>query len=645
MSRLNKVIFTILFILACLFLCSSISNADSSLFLDNLKFEVQINEDASMNVTEIWDISISDTNTLYKTFKRDQSRYSSISDFKVSDITDEEVIFRDINKEMYHVTPNCYYGLINSDGLYEVAFGVNLENKTDRRKYKIEYKVNDAISKNNDYAELYWQFVGEDFEIDASKIEGEIVLPEKVEDINNIKVWGHTEDLNGVINVIDEQTVKFEVNNFNSGRYVEARVLFPTEMVVASARGSNTDILNDVIEEETKWANDANARRAMRDSVKVIICIAINVGSLVILVILLRNYKKLKKSTESVEEIKPTQKLDYFRDIPRENATPSEAVYLIKKAKYGFSPTEIGTIFSSTLLDLSLKKKIEFEVNENAKKKENIKIKIINYNDEELSKDEKEIFDFLKGLCKKNNEITQKELEKKISNCSPTKIEKFKNNINKYTKKNLIQQKLFDEEREKIFLKLEESTVINFVWTIMAILVTLLGYFLLENIWVAFSTILLLISTIINLIKIGALKAKLTPYTQKGVDEIEEWKGLKKYMEDYSLLNEKKVFDIVLWEKFLVFATAFGIADKVIKQLKIVYPDIDQSIDLNHYAYFHVMMHTNFSTGFVSSVSSSMSSTYSSGTGGGGGFSGGGGGGRRPVVAEEEDNSSFNYLT
>ena len=138
MSRLNKVIFTILFILACLFLCSSISNADSSLFLDNLKFEVQINEDASMNVTEIWDISISDTNTLYKTFKRDQSRYSSISDFKVSDITDEEVIFRDINKEMYHVTPNCYYGLINSDGLYEVAFGVNLENKTDRRKYKIE---------------------------------------------------------------------------------------------------------------------------------------------------------------------------------------------------------------------------------------------------------------------------------------------------------------------------------------------------------------------------------------------------------------------------------------------------------------------------------------------------------------------------
>ena len=263
MSRLNKVIFTILFILACLFLCSSISNADSSLFLDNLKFEVQINEDASMNVTEIWDISISDTNTLYKTFKRDQSRYSSISDFKVSDITDEEVIFRDINKEMYHVTPNCYYGLINSDGLYEVAFGVNLENKTDRRKYKIEYKVNDAISKNNDYAELYWQFVGEDFEIDASKIEGEIVLPEKVEDINNIKVWGHTEDLNGVINAIDEQTVKFELDDFNSGKYVEVRVLFPTEMIIASARGSNTDILNNVIEEETKWANDANARRAM----------------------------------------------------------------------------------------------------------------------------------------------------------------------------------------------------------------------------------------------------------------------------------------------------------------------------------------------------------------------------------------------
>ncbi len=39
-------------------------------------------------------------------------------------------------------------------------------------------------------------------------------------------------------------------------------------------------------------------------------------------------------------------------------------------------------------------------------------------------------------------------------------------------------------------------------------------------------------------------------------------------MEEFSLLKEKEIPHLVLWEKFLVYATAFGIADKVIKQLK-----------------------------------------------------------------------------
>ena len=42
----------------------------ANLKLNDLKFEITVNEDASMNVTEIWDIKIKDTNTLFKTFKK-----------------------------------------------------------------------------------------------------------------------------------------------------------------------------------------------------------------------------------------------------------------------------------------------------------------------------------------------------------------------------------------------------------------------------------------------------------------------------------------------------------------------------------------------------------------------------------------------
>ena len=102
-------------------------------------------------------------------------------------------------------------------------------------------------------------------------------------------------------------------------------------------------------------------------------------------------------------------------------------------------------------------------------------------------------------------------------------------------------------------------------------------------------------------------------------------------MKDYSLLDEKEIPAITIWEKYLVFATAFGIANEVIKQLKLVYPDFENVSTINSTTLF-IVMNTDFNRTFSSAISTSMSTTYSSATGGGGGFSGGGGGGRRPVV-------------
>ena len=104
------------------------------------------------------------------------------------------------------------------------------------------------------------------------------------------------------------------------------------------------------------------------------------------------------------------------------------------------------------------------------------------------------------------------------------------------------------------------------------------------------------------------------------------------------MLDEKEIPDIALWEHFLVYATAFGIAEKVLKQLKIVYPDLEQNLDINTYACMHIMLHTNFSSSFSNAISTSISSAYSSATGGGGGFSGGGGGGRRTAEEVVADN-------
>lgn len=241
-------------------------NAESELELNSLQFEAIIKEDASMEVIEYWDIDIEETNTLYKFFETDNTRFSGINDVKVTDITDgQNKVFTQDSNWQYHVTKNHYYGTENQDGNFEIGWGVGLDDDYDTRKYKIEYTVKDAISKYNDYAELYWQFIGNGFEVPADKVTGKIILPQAANNKEEIRVWGHTEELNGEIYVTSNTTIEFSLDGYNRGNMLEVRVLFPTEMIQSSSRQENIDILQNVIDEETKWAEEANAKRLRKE--------------------------------------------------------------------------------------------------------------------------------------------------------------------------------------------------------------------------------------------------------------------------------------------------------------------------------------------------------------------------------------------
>ena len=57
--------------------------------LNNLKYDVTINNDGSMHVIETWDVDISETNTMFKNFEKDDSKYSGITNVKVREIYDD----------------------------------------------------------------------------------------------------------------------------------------------------------------------------------------------------------------------------------------------------------------------------------------------------------------------------------------------------------------------------------------------------------------------------------------------------------------------------------------------------------------------------------------------------------------------------
>ena len=640
MKTTKKLLISIFFMFLFIILTTIKSNASSNLHLKELAFDASINTDGSMNVTETWDIEIEETNTLFKTFKTDMSKYSDITNVQVSEITNGSARnFTKINTLMYHVTKDSYYGMINDDGNFEIAWGVGLDDSSATKKYQISYTVEDAVAKYNDYAELYWQFVGSDFEINADKITGTITLPSQAPSKDEIKVWGHTEDLNGEIYVTDLDKISFELDGFNSGRYVEIRTLFPTSMIVSTSRTHDADILEYVIDEETEWANEANARRARRDAtnflitlVVVIVCVLLSVFSI------LRAIKQANKF-KGKTKYKPTQELEYYRDLPRENATPAQSLYVYFETKSGIAANDIGKVVSATLLNLNLKKHIEFQV-EKEKNKEKITMKILNADTKDLSTDEKVVFEFLQKACKDNNEITVKEFEKYIKRTSTTDILALKTNINGQTKRELIKQQIYDAEQEKVYKDQSSQTTIYALIIFFAIFaIAFTSEFL--NVFGYIGIFGLIVCQVIAIVINSRTLKKINVYTQKGINEKEMWRGLKKYMEDFSMLDKREVPEIAIWEHFLVFATAFGIADKVLKQLKVVYPNIENDLNVNTYTCMYFMMNTNFSSSFSNAISTSMSSAYTSASGGGGGFSGGGGGGRWPEVGEEVDKPSL----
>ena len=97
--------------------------------MDNLNYDVKLNEDGTVDVVETWKIYVSDTNTLFKTFKLDNTKYGGITNVKVAEVLDtgETVDFTKTDKHAYHLQKGYYYGLETSSDEFEIAWGVSID--------------------------------------------------------------------------------------------------------------------------------------------------------------------------------------------------------------------------------------------------------------------------------------------------------------------------------------------------------------------------------------------------------------------------------------------------------------------------------------------------------------------------------------
>ncbi|MEG1430069.1 MAG: DUF2207 domain-containing protein [Oscillospiraceae bacterium] len=131
--------------------------------------------------------------------------------------------------------------------------------------------------------------------------------------------------------------------------------------------------------------------------------------------------------------------------------------------------------------------------------------------------------------------------------------------------------------------------------------------------------------------------SKLQYLTESGEQELGELMGFKRYLEDFSLIDERGVQEMPIWREMLSYAMLFGIADRVSAQLAELYPSMLPELTIyNQRIYaagsYQMLLYHNMRNAEMAREQekrSGGSGGFASMGGGGGSMGGGSGGGSR----------------
>lgn len=559
---------------------------------------------------------------------------SALTDVKVYDVkftTTDFSIINNKNREFVLVNSaekgdyGVYTKTTNSEGIEILSYQPSVY----KRASLVTYTLKDLVVVHNDIAELAHDFIGTDYQEDISNLIIRINLPSSSKEL---RIFSHG-PLNGKNRIIDDKSVEITYETLDKGNAVDGRVVFDKSIVPNATKKSNVDGLGKILEVEKERANYANKlreaarkREKMLQTLAIIMEILLGIWLIGLIVIVYKFYNKNDKEYRSEFNGK------YFRDFPEEY-TPSTVSYLMNKGINNLS-------FNAGILDLIRKKAITIEevtidkkgLFKNKQQKDYKLSRNMNFNLDTLSTSEKKLFNLLIGTVGNGDYVIlgdMKEFSKDYDNA--------KRLISGYDSWRYACES--EAETEEFYENTKKEKTNCILYSLIFIPITFLALLCGSNMG---RVLLMDLFGILAIIYFSSA----TKRTKKGNEQYHKWKGLKNFLADFGRLDEKDLPEIKLWERYLVYATMFGLAAKVQNAMKMNLERMNYSDNIDFtYLYFDNYYFSNSMTNAVNSslssargtisthelASSSDSSSGGYGGGssfGGGGFGGGSGGGR-----------------
>lgn len=500
------------------------------------------------------------------------------------------------------------------------------------RTVQLDYTVTKAAQAYSDVGELYWQFVGSGWAEDSSNVSMTLTLPvaagATITPGENVRAWGHG-PLDATVSINGDGSVSYQVPSVKAGSYAEARVVFPVEWLTGVTQNADnmhesTARLDSVLSEEQTWADHANAQRATSLGVLIVVILV----CLALLVWGVRSFIRYGK------ELEPTFKEEYWRDVPVAGAHPAEVGRLWRFDK------ESSTDFTATIMHLANAGALL--INKGSYEQKGL-IRTKNVDDYYLTRvPEVELT--------LNSELDRKAMSFLFDKVAQGQPSLWLGTIKSYAEENpqefndamedwqgLLTSHVIAAEYFESYSKSKRLRMLS-VAVLLLIACFVIAFY--------FDNLLVLLPGVITGVALIVVSRFMERRTQKGADDYARCKALRKWLTEFSSLDERPAADVKVWGEFMVYAYVFGVAEQAIAELRKKVPEMFEVDDAvmgsayvpwwvwySPYYYGNVkmpdvgsMLETSV-TESIQAVQSALSGSSSDGFGGGGGFSVGGGGG------------------
>lgn len=555
--------------------------------------DVYINPEGVAEITEVWEANLTQGTEGYKPYGNLGN--CKITNFSVSDdsgITYTNLSNWDSNKSFDSKIHKC--GIINKSDRIELCWGISKYGNT---IYTLKYNITNFVNQYSDSQGVYFSLMPKEMEQSPKSVVITIHSDKQFTEKNS-QIWafGHK---GGNINFQNGNIVMNSNGILNSSSYMTALIKIENGMFYTTNKVSKTfnaiydEAMSDVPENEKAGNKDDKEITSLSVILSVLggiiflpLSLLMNPIVWIILVAILV-YKKGNHKFKTIEKLDfgpdgknlPNEKdIDYYRDIPC-NKDLYRAYWII--SEYGIkekSNVLLGAILLNWIKEgkayITKTKKGLFSFKDN-----NYSIDL-NRISEGKNKVEDELIKVLKEASGDNGILEAKEFEKWCKN-HYSYFENWNQKVMDYGT-NLLQ--------EEGIITTTETTEEN------------KGF-------------------------IKGTRTIVTKHVNPSMkEEAIKLLGLKKFLLDYSMIEQRQAIEVHLWEEYLIFAQLFGIAEKVEEQFSKIYPEFKEQSRINiEYTtiYTRQMVEIGMRAAEKARERAERRESYSSG-GGGSSYSGGG---------------------